>query len=92
MSEAKKHRVTFEEASRMFSDLMNVTSSAIVGFAASIQAEAAAREEAEAEARTLAAELRKVETKCNRCHRPMKGTAAYDGACACGGIIVEVAE
>ena len=26
-------------------------------------------------------------TRCNRCHRPMLGTTAYDGACACGGLI-----
>lgn len=26
-------------------------------------------------------------TRCNRCHRPMPGTTAYDGACACGGLI-----
>lgn len=25
--------------------------------------------------------------RCNRCHRPMLGTTAYDGACACGGLI-----
>lgn len=25
--------------------------------------------------------------RCNRCHRPMKGTTAYDGACECGGLI-----
>jgi hypothetical protein len=25
--------------------------------------------------------------RCNQCHRPMKGTTAYDGACACGGLI-----
>jgi hypothetical protein len=25
--------------------------------------------------------------RCNRCHRPMVGTTAYDGACACGGLI-----
>lgn len=25
--------------------------------------------------------------RCNRCHRPMPGTTAYDGACACGGLI-----
>ena len=27
------------------------------------------------------------ELRCNRCHRPMKGTTAYDGACGCGGLI-----
>ena len=27
------------------------------------------------------------ELRCNRCHRPMKGTTGYDGACACGGLI-----
>lgn len=25
--------------------------------------------------------------RCNRCHRPMTGTTAYDGACECGGLI-----
>jgi len=25
--------------------------------------------------------------RCNRCYRKMKGTTAYDGACACGGLI-----
>lgn len=25
--------------------------------------------------------------RCNRCHRTMKGTTAYDGACPCGGLI-----
>lgn len=25
--------------------------------------------------------------RCNRCKRPMRGTTAYDGACACGGLI-----
>lgn len=25
--------------------------------------------------------------RCNRCHRPMRGTTAYDGACECGGLI-----
>ena len=25
--------------------------------------------------------------RCNRCHRPMKGTTAYDGSCECGGLI-----
>lgn len=25
--------------------------------------------------------------RCNRCHRPMEGTTAYDGACECGGLI-----
>jgi hypothetical protein len=25
--------------------------------------------------------------QCNRCHRFMPGTTAYDGACACGGLI-----
>lgn len=25
--------------------------------------------------------------RCNRCHRPMSGTTAYDGACECGGLI-----
>ena len=25
--------------------------------------------------------------RCGRCHRPMLGTTAYDGACACGGLI-----
>ena len=25
--------------------------------------------------------------ECNRCHRDMKGTTGYDGACACGGLI-----
>jgi hypothetical protein len=25
--------------------------------------------------------------RCNKCHRPMKGTTAYDGACKCGGFI-----
>jgi len=25
--------------------------------------------------------------RCNRCLRPMLGTTAYDGACACGGLI-----
>lgn len=24
---------------------------------------------------------------CNRCGRPMVGSTAYDGACACGGLI-----
>jgi hypothetical protein len=24
---------------------------------------------------------------CNRCHRPMTGSTAYDGACQCGGLI-----
>lgn len=30
---------------------------------------------------------RDIKMRCNRCHRPMKGTAAYDGACECGGLI-----
>jgi len=25
--------------------------------------------------------------RCNRCHRPMPGTTAYDGTCECGGLI-----
>lgn len=25
--------------------------------------------------------------RCNRCHRIMRGTTAYDGACSCGGLI-----
>lgn len=25
--------------------------------------------------------------RCNRCHRPMRGSTAYDGACECGGLI-----
>lgn len=25
--------------------------------------------------------------RCNRCHRLMEGTTAYDGACECGGLI-----
>lgn len=25
--------------------------------------------------------------RCNRCHRPMLGTTAYDGSCECGGLI-----
>ena len=25
--------------------------------------------------------------RCNRCHRPMQGTTAYDGACECGGLV-----
>lgn len=25
--------------------------------------------------------------RCNKCHRPMAGTTAYDGACGCGGLI-----
>lgn len=25
--------------------------------------------------------------RCNRCGRLMEGTTAYDGACACGGLI-----
>ncbi len=25
--------------------------------------------------------------RCNRCYRPMLGTTAYDGACACFGLI-----
>lgn len=25
--------------------------------------------------------------RCNRCHRPMAGTMASDGACECGGLI-----
>lgn len=28
--------------------------------------------------------------RCNRCHRPMTGSTAYDGACACGGLIEAV--
>lgn len=28
-----------------------------------------------------------MDMRCNRCHRPMKGTTAYDGACECGGFI-----
>jgi hypothetical protein len=28
--------------------------------------------------------------QCNRCHRPMIGMTAYDGACACGGLIEAV--
>ena len=27
---------------------------------------------------------------CNKCHRPMPGTGAYDGACGCGGLIEAV--
>ncbi len=30
--------------------------------------------------------------KCNRCNRSMKGTTAYDGACACGGLIANATE
>ena len=29
--------------------------------------------------------------RCNRCHRSMRGSTAYDGACACGGLIEVVA-
>ncbi len=29
--------------------------------------------------------------RCNKCHRPMQGTTAYGGACACGGLIEQVA-
>jgi len=29
----------------------------------------------------------KTAMRCNRCHRAMKGTTAYDGACECGGLI-----
>lgn len=25
--------------------------------------------------------------RCNKCHIPMKGSTAYDGACECGGLI-----
>ena len=25
--------------------------------------------------------------RCNKCHRSMRGTTAYDGACACSGLI-----
>jgi hypothetical protein len=25
--------------------------------------------------------------RCNRCKRPLRGTTANDGACACGGLI-----
>ena len=25
--------------------------------------------------------------RCDKCHRVMKGTTAYDGACDCGGLI-----
>jgi hypothetical protein len=25
--------------------------------------------------------------RCGKCHRPMAGTTAYDGACECGGLI-----
>jgi len=25
--------------------------------------------------------------RCNKCHRPMEGGSAYDGACECGGLI-----
>ena len=28
--------------------------------------------------------------RCNKCHRPMPGTGAYDGACGCGGLIEAV--
>jgi hypothetical protein len=28
--------------------------------------------------------------RCNRCHRAMKGSTAYDGACGCGGLIEAV--
>ena len=28
--------------------------------------------------------------RCNKCHRPMKGSTAYDGACECGGLIESV--
>ncbi len=28
--------------------------------------------------------------RCNRCHAPMKGTSAHDGACECGGLIENV--
>ena len=30
--------------------------------------------------------------RCNRCLRPMEGTTAYDGACACGGLIEAVTQ
>ncbi|KKM83819.1 hypothetical protein LCGC14_1305540 [marine sediment metagenome] len=26
---------------------------------------------------------------CGKCHRPMAGTTAYDGACKCGGLIAD---
>ena len=29
---------------------------------------------------------------CSRCKRPMKGTNAYDGACACGGLIANATD
>jgi hypothetical protein len=31
--------------------------------------------------------LPQLELECNRCHRSMLGTTAYDGACECGGLI-----
>jgi hypothetical protein len=32
-------------------------------------------------------EALEVRLRCGKCHRPMRGTTAYDGACACGGLI-----
>jgi len=35
----------------------------------------------------FAAIRNRTKKRCNKCHRPMKGTTAYDGACECGGLI-----
>jgi hypothetical protein len=35
----------------------------------------------------LVPELKPVKFQCNRCHRRMQGSAGYDGACECGGLI-----
>lgn len=33
---------------------------------------------------------RMIPLECNKCHRPMKGSTAWDGACECGGLIQTV--
>ena len=35
----------------------------------------------------LREEVGPLRMRCSRCHRPMAGTTAYDGACECGGLI-----
>jgi hypothetical protein len=36
---------------------------------------------------TIAEKETEIALRCNRCHRPMLGSSAYDGACSCGGLI-----
>lgn len=38
----------------------------------------------------MALVVEKIKYQCNKCHRSMAGTTAYDGACECGGLIEAV--